>query len=33
VELKVPVLNGAEAFEVLLEHGPEAAGKVATVGE
>jgi len=33
VELKVPVLNGAAAFEVLLERGPEAAGKVATVGE
>jgi DNA ligase (NAD+) len=33
VELKVPVLSGAEAFEVLLEHGPEAARQVATVGE
>jgi DNA ligase (NAD+) len=33
VELKVPVLSGAEAFGVLLEQGPEAAGKVATVGE
>jgi DNA ligase (NAD+) len=33
VELKVPVLNGAEAFEVLLDQGPEAAGKVATVGD
>ena len=33
VELKVPVLSGAEAFEVLLEQGPEAAGEVATVGE
>ena len=33
VELKVPVLNGAEAFEVLLGQGPEAAQKVATVGE
>jgi DNA ligase (NAD+) len=32
VELKVPVLSGAEAFDVLLEQGPEAAGKVATVG-
>jgi DNA ligase (NAD+) len=32
VELKVPVLSGAEAFEVLLESGPEAAGKIATVG-
>jgi DNA ligase (NAD+) len=33
VELKVPVLTGAEAFEVLLEQGPEAARKVATVGD
>ena len=33
VELKVPVLSGAEAFDVLLEQGPEAAGEVATVGE
>jgi DNA ligase (NAD+) len=33
VELKVPVLSGAEAFEVLLDKGPEAAAKVATVGE
>jgi DNA ligase (NAD+) len=32
VELEVPVLSGADAFEVLLEQGPEAAGKVATVG-
>ena len=32
VELKVPVLSGAEAFDVLLEQGPEAAGEVATVG-
>ena len=32
VELKVPVLSGAEAFEVLLEQGPEAARKVATIG-
>jgi DNA ligase (NAD+) len=32
VELKVPVLNGQEAFNVLLEQGPEAAGEVATVG-
>jgi DNA ligase (NAD+) len=32
VELKVPVLSGAEAFEVLLEHGPEAASQVAIVG-
>jgi DNA ligase (NAD+) len=33
VELKVPVLSGAEAFEMLLESGPEAAGQVATIGE
>jgi DNA ligase (NAD+) len=33
VELKVPVLSGAEAFEVLLEQGPEAASQGATVGE
>src|SRR4029450_7492713 len=33
VALKVPVLSGAEAFEVLLERGSEAAGKVATAGE
>ena len=33
VELKVPVLSGAEAFEVLLEHGPEAARQVATMGD
>jgi DNA ligase (NAD+) len=33
VELKVPVLSGAEAFEVLLEQGPEAARHEATVGE
>ena len=33
VELKVPVLSGAEAFQLLLEQGPEAARKVATVGE
>jgi DNA ligase (NAD+) len=33
LELKVPVLSGAEAFQVLLEQGPEAAHKVATVGE
>jgi DNA ligase (NAD+) len=32
LELKVPVLSGADAFEVLLEQGPEAAHKVATVG-
>ena len=28
VELKVPILNGAEAFTVLLEQGPEAAAEV-----
>jgi DNA ligase (NAD+) len=33
VELKVPVLSGAEAFEVLLEQGPDAGRQVATVGE
>jgi DNA ligase (NAD+) len=33
VELKVPVLNGADAFGVLLQPGPKAAQKVATVGE
>ena len=33
VELKVPVLNGAEAFDVLLEQGAEAGRQVATVGE
>ena len=33
VELKVPVLSGAEAFEVLLNHGPEAAAAVATRGD
>ena len=33
LELKVPVLTGADAFEVLLEKGPEAAQQVATVGE
>jgi DNA ligase (NAD+) len=33
VELKVPVLNGADAFGVLLQQGPKAAQKVATVGE
>src|SRR3712207_3608817 len=30
VELKVPILSGAEAFSVLLEQGPEAAAQVAT---
>ena len=29
VELKVPILTGAEAFTVLLEEGPEAAAEVA----
>jgi DNA ligase (NAD+) len=33
VELKVPVLSGADAFDVLLEDGPEAASQAATVGE
>jgi len=33
LELKVPVLSGADAFEVLLEKGPEAAQQVATLGE
>jgi len=33
VELRVPVLSGAEAFDVLLEQGPEAGRQVATVGE
>jgi DNA ligase (NAD+) len=32
VELKVPVLSGADAFEVLLEQGPDAAQEVASVG-
>jgi DNA ligase (NAD+) len=32
VELKVPILTGAEAFRVLLDQGPEAATEVATVG-
>jgi DNA ligase (NAD+) len=32
LELKVPVLSGAGAFQVLLDQGPEAAHKVATVG-
>ncbi len=30
VELKVPILSGAEAFQVLLDSGPEAAAEVAT---
>ncbi|HEY0240905.1 MAG TPA: NAD-dependent DNA ligase LigA [Friedmanniella sp.] len=33
VELKVPVLSGAEAFTTLLDAGAEAAREVATVGE
>jgi DNA ligase (NAD+) len=33
LELKVPVLSGTEAFQVLLEQGGEAAHKVATVAE
>ena len=32
VELKVPILTGAEAFRVLLDQGPDAATEVATVG-
>jgi DNA ligase (NAD+) len=32
VDLKVPVLMGAEAFEVLLHQGPEPAMEIATVG-
>jgi DNA ligase (NAD+) len=32
VELKVPILSGAEAFRVLLEQGPEAAAEVAIRG-
>jgi DNA ligase (NAD+) len=33
VQLKVPVLSGADAFRTLLDAGPEAAAEVATVGE
>jgi DNA ligase (NAD+) len=33
VELKVPVLSGADAFDVLLERGPDAAREVSTLGE
>ena len=33
VELKVPVLSGADAFDVLLERGPDAAREFATIGE
>ncbi len=33
VQLKVPVLSGAEAFRTLLDAGPEAAATVATAGE
>jgi DNA ligase (NAD+) len=32
VELKVPVLSGADAFDVLLERGPDAAREVSTIG-
>jgi DNA ligase (NAD+) len=32
LELKVPILSGADAFNVLLDAGPEAAGKIATTG-
>jgi DNA ligase (NAD+) len=32
LELKVPILSGAEAFNVLLEDGPEAAARIATTG-
>jgi DNA ligase (NAD+) len=32
VELKVPILTGADAFTVLLEQGPDAAAQVATGG-
>ncbi len=32
VELKVPILTGADAFRVLLDQGPDAATEVATVG-
>ena len=33
VALKVPVLRGADAFQVLLTDGPDAATEIATVGE
>ena len=33
VELKVPVLSGADAFNMLLERGPDAAREIATIGE
>ncbi len=33
VELKVPVLSGADAFDMLLERGADAAREVATIGE
>jgi DNA ligase (NAD+) len=33
LELKVPILSGVDAFEVLLEQGSQAAHKVATVAE
>ncbi|MET0692434.1 MAG: BRCT domain-containing protein, partial [Propionibacteriaceae bacterium] len=32
LDLKVPILSGAEAFDVLLYEGPEAAEKIATRG-
>jgi len=32
LELKVPILSGADAFNVLLDAGPEAAAKIATTG-
>ena len=32
VELKVPILTGADAFRVLLDRGADAAMEVATVG-
>ena len=32
VELKVPILSGAEAFSVLLDRGPDEAAAVATIG-
>ena len=33
VELKLPVLSGADAFDMLLERGPDAALEVAIIGE
>ena len=32
LELKVPILSGADAFNVLLDAGPDAAAKIATTG-